>query len=152
MGTLKDRLQHDLSDSIRARDEVRTSALRMALTAITNEEVSGKQARQLSDEDVVTLLRREIKKRREAAEAFSGAGRSDRADREKAEGGVLEAYLPAGLSDDELATLVSEAITETGAEGPRAMGQVMKTVTPRVAGRAEGGRVASEVKRQLGAA
>lgn len=149
MPTLKHRLQQDLSDAIRARDEVRTAALRMALTAVTNEEVSGKQARELTDEDVVTLLRREIKKRREAAEAFAGAGRSDRADREQAEGVVLQSYLPAEMTDDELAAMVQQAIAETGADGPKAMGQVMKAVNPRVAGRAEGGRVAAEVRRQL---
>jgi uncharacterized protein YqeY len=121
----------------------------MALTAVTNEEVAGKQARVLSDDEVLTVLTRESKKRREAAEAFDGAGRSELADRERAEGEVLAAYLPAQLSDEEIAELVAAAIAEAGAADPKAMGQVMKVVQPRVAGRAEGGRVAAEVRRQL---
>jgi uncharacterized protein YqeY len=146
---LKEKLQADLSAAMKARDDVRTRTLRMTLTAVTNEEVAGKQARELSDEEIVKVLQREAKKRREAAEAFDGAGRADQAEAERAEGVVLEEYLPAQLTDDELTALVAEAIAETGAEGPRAMGQVMKAVTPRVAGRADGRRVSGEVKRQL---
>ncbi|MGH8870199.1 MAG: GatB/YqeY domain-containing protein [Actinomycetes bacterium] len=151
MTTLKDRLQQDLSAAIKQRDELRASSLRMALTAIRTEEVSGKQARELSDEDVVTVLRREVKKRREAAEAFSGGGRAESAERERAESGVLESYLPAQMADDELAALVAEAIKDAGTVAPNAMGAVMKIVNPKVAGRAEGGRVATEVRRQLAA-
>jgi len=147
--TLKERLQSDLTTAIRARDELTAATLRMALTAITTEEVAGKQARTLTDEEVVTVLGREAKKRREAATAFDDAGRRELADRERAEGEVLAGYLPEQLSDDEIASLVLDAIAELGASGPQAMGQVMKTVQPRVAGRAEGGRVAAEVKRQL---
>jgi uncharacterized protein len=121
----------------------------MALTAVTNEEVSGKQARVLSDDEVVKVLQREAKKRREAAEAFSDAGRTEQAEAERAEGVVLDEYLPKQLDDEELTRIVAEAIAETGAEGPRAMGQVMKVVTPKVAGRADGRRVSGEVKRQL---
>jgi uncharacterized protein len=149
MTMLKEKLKADLSVAMKARDEVRTRTLRMALTALTNEEVSGKQARELSDDEVVKVLQREAKKRREAAEAFDGAGRTEQAEAERAEGVVLEDYLPAQLSDEELTALVADAIAETGATGPKAMGQVMKAVTPKVAGRADGRRVSGEVKRQL---
>ena len=150
MTTLKARLQADLTTAMKGRDELRAATLRMALTAITNEEVAGKQARQLDDEEIITVLGREAKKRREAAEAFSTGGRADRAERELAEGEVLNEYLPEQLSDAELAEIVAAAVTETGASGPKAMGQVMKVVNPKVKGRAEGSRVAAEVRRQLG--
>lgn len=146
---LKEKLQADLSVAMKARDDVRTRTLRMALTALTNEEVSGKRARELSDDEVVKVLQREAKKRREAAEAFAGAGRTGQAEAERAEGVILDEYLPAQLSDEELTALVADAIAETGADGPKAMGQVMKAVTPKVAGRADGRRVSTEVKRQL---
>jgi uncharacterized protein len=152
-GSLKERLHSDLTDGMRARDELRTATLRMALTALTNEEVSGKVARQLSDEEVVTVLQREAKKRRESAEAYDGAGRPELAERERAELGVLATYLPAAMSEQELAAIVAAAVAQAqtdGAEGPRAMGAVMKIVTPTVKGRAEGGRVAAQVRRQLG--
>ncbi|NDU74008.1 GatB/YqeY domain-containing protein [Actinomadura sp. DSM 109109] len=147
--TLKEKLETDLASAMKARDEVRTRTLRMALTAVKNEEVAGKQSRTLSDDDVVKVLTREAKKRREAAAAFGDAGRGEQAQAERDEGAVLEEYLPAQLTDEELAALVADAIAESGASGPRAMGQVMKSVNPKVAGRAEGGRVAAEVKRQL---
>ncbi|MFD0900208.1 GatB/YqeY domain-containing protein [Actinomadura sediminis] len=147
--TLKEKLETDLSAAIKGRDDVRTRTLRMALTAVKNEEVAGKQVRVLSDDDVVKVLTREAKKRREAAAAFDEAGRTESAQAERDEGVVLEEYLPAQLGDEELAALVADAIAESGAAGPRAMGQVMKIVNPKVAGRAEGGRVAAEVKRQL---
>lgn len=146
---LKEQLQSDLTTAIRQRDELTAATLRMALTAITTEEVAGKQARTLTDDEVLKVLGREAKKRRESATAFDDAGRSELADRERAEEGVLAAYLPEQLSDDEIASLVLDVIAELGASGPQAMGQVMKLVQPRVAGRAEGGRVAAEVKRQL---
>jgi uncharacterized protein YqeY len=146
---LKDQLQSDLTDAMRAKDDIRRSTLRMALTAITNEEVSGKVARELSDDDVLKVLSRELKKRKEAATAFTDAGQSERAATELAEARVIESYLPAQLSDDEVADIVAAVIAETGASGPGAMGQVMKGVQPRVAGRADGGRIAAEVKRQL---
>jgi len=149
---LKERLRSDLTDAMRARDQVRLRTLRMALTSITNEEVSGDAVHELSDEQIVRVLTREAKKRREAAEAFAAAGRADQAEAERAEGDVLASYLPAQLPDDELTALVAAAIAETGASGMPAMGKVMKVVTPQVAGRAEGGRVAAEVRRQLGAA
>src|SRR4051794_26557526 len=148
---LKEQLRADLTAAMKSRDELRAATLRMALTAITTEEVAGKQARQLSDDEVVKVLTREAKKRREAAEAFDGAGREELAARERAEGDVLAVYLPAQLPDEELSQLVKAAIEESGASGPQGMGQVMKLVQPRVAGRAEGGRIAAEVRRQLGA-
>jgi uncharacterized protein YqeY len=149
--SLKEQLQADLTTAMKSRDELRAATLRMALTAVTTEEVAGKQARVLDDAEVLAVLTREAKKRREAAEAFESAGREDLADRERAEGEVLATYLPVQLTDDEVADLVRAAIAETGASGPQAMGQVMKVVQPRVAGRAEGGRVAAEVRRQLSA-
>jgi uncharacterized protein YqeY len=149
MPELKDRLHADLTASMKARDELTTATLRMVLTAIGNEEVAGKAARQLSDDEVLKVVTREAKKRREAAEAFAAGGRPDRAERELAEGAVIEAYLPVQLSDDELETLVREAVAESGASGPQAMGAVMKVVGPKVAGRAEGGRVAAAVRAAL---
>ncbi|HEU0132769.1 MAG TPA: GatB/YqeY domain-containing protein [Mycobacteriales bacterium] len=149
MGELKDRLQQDLTTAMKARDELRTATLRMVLTAVKTEEVSGGAARELGDDEVLKVLAREAKKRRESAEAYVSAGRQELADREVAEGAVIDAYLPAQLSDDELAALVAAAVAEAGATGPQQMGAVMKLVTPRVAGRAEGGRVAAAVKRAL---
>ena len=147
---MKDRLRSDLTAAMKARDEVTVRTLRMALTSVTKEEVAGRSARELSDSEVVAVLTREAKRRREAADAFAAAGREQQAAAERAEGVVLDAYLPAQLTDDELGDLVAAAIEETGASGPRAMGQVMKVLTPRVAGRAEGARVATEVRRRLG--
>ena len=149
MGELKDRLQADLTASMRARDELRTATLRMVLTAIGTEEVAGKTARSLSGDEELKVLAREAKKRREAAEAFRSGGADERAERELAEEQVLAAYLPAQLSDAELAELVAAAVQEAGATGPQAMGAVMKVVNPRVAGRAEGGRVAAAVRAAL---
>ena len=151
MAELKERLRTDLSAAMRARDQVRMRTLRSALTAITNEEVAGNAARELSDDEVMKVLTREARKRREAAEAFGSAGREDQAAAERAEGEVLAGYLPAQLSDAELGDLVAAAIAATGASGMSAMGPVMKAVTPRVAGRAEGARVAAEVRKQLSA-
>ena len=149
MTELKEKLRTDLTAAMKGRDELVTATLRMALTAIGNEEVAGKEARELSDAEVVQVLTREAKKRREAAEAFENGGRPEQAAREKAEGEVLARYLPAQLSDEELAALVAQAIAETGAEGPKGMGLVMKALNPKIAGRAEGGRVAAAVKSAL---
>ena len=151
MAELKDRLRADLTASMKDRDEVRTRTLRMVLTEIAKEEVSGAASRELDDAEVERVLAREAKRRREAAEAFGGAGRADQATAELAEGKILAEYLPSQLDDAELAALVAAGIAETGASGPGAMGQVMKQVTPKVAGRAEGARVAAEVRRQLAA-
>jgi uncharacterized protein YqeY len=147
--TLKAQLRTDLTTAMKARDELRSATLRMALAAISTEEVAGKVARELSDDEVLKVIGRELKKRKEAAEAFAGAGRAEQAAREEAEGEVLTAYLPAQLSDEELQVLVDAAVAETGAEGPRGMGAVMKVLTPRVAGRADGSRVAAAVKAKL---
>lgn len=149
MSELKDRLKNDLTTAIKARDKARTSTLRMVLAAISTEEAAGSTQRSLSDDEVIKLLTREAKKRRDAAQAFEQGGRTDKAEAERAESEILSEYLPKQLTDDELAALVNAAIGETGAEGPKAMGQVMKVVNPRVAGRAEGSRVAAEVKKQL---
>jgi uncharacterized protein len=149
MPELKARLRADLNVAMKARDELTTATLRMALTAVTTEEVAGKQARELSDDEVLRVVTREAKKRREAAEAFDAAGRTELAERERAEGSVLDAYLPTQLSDDELVELVRAAVEEAGASDPRQMGAVMKLVQPRVAGRADGKRVSDEVRRQL---
>ena len=152
MAELKERLRTDLSAAMRARDQVRMRTLRSALTAITNEEVAGYAARELSDDEVLKVLAKEAKKRREAADAFGSAGRAEQAAAEQAEGVVLAGYLPAQLDDGELTRMVAAAIAETGATGMPGIGQVMKTVTPRIAGRAEGARVAAEVRRQLAGA
>jgi len=149
MPTLKDQLRADLTAAMKARDETRTRTLRMALTSISNEEVSGTAAHDLTDDQIIKILTREAKRRREAAAAFAEAGRSEQAAGERAEEEVLSGYLPAQLDDAELAALVAAAITETGASGPAGIGQVMKAVTPRVAGRADGSRVAAVVRGQL---
>jgi hypothetical protein len=149
MPTLKDQLRADLTVAMKARDQTRTRTLRMALTSISNEEVSGTAAHDLTDDQIIKILTREAKRRREAAAAFADAGRADQAAAERAEEAVLSGYLPAQLDDAELAALVAAAITETGASGPTGIGQVMKAVTPRVAGRAEGSRVAAVVRSRL---
>jgi uncharacterized protein YqeY len=149
MAALKDQLRSDLTAAMKARDEVRTRTLRMALTAVSNAEVAGATARELSDDEVLKVLTREAKRRREAADAFATAGRTEQAAAEQAEGEVLDGYLPDQLGDDEIAAIVTAEIEQSGAAGPGAMGQVMKAVTPRIAGRADGGRVAAEVRRQL---
>ena len=147
---LKDQLQSDLTTAMKARDQVRVSTLRMALTAVTTEETSGTSHRALSDDEVLTVLGRETKKRRESAEAFDGAGRTELAERERAEQAVLAEYLPTQITDEDLAAIVTAAISETGAAGAKQMGAVMKVVQPQVTGRADGRRVSDEVRRQLG--
>lgn len=149
MATLKEQLHADLTTAMKARDELTTATLRMLLTAVTTEEVSGSSARELSDDEVLRVINRESKKRREAAEAFADAGRSEQAQRERDEETVLARYLPAQLDDAELTALVADAIAEAGATEPRQMGLVMKAVQPKIAGRADGKRVSDEVKRQL---
>jgi hypothetical protein len=151
MPELKARLHADLNTAMKARDELTTATLRMALTAVTTEEVAGKQARELADDEVMKVLTREAKKRREAAEAFDLAGRAELADRERAEHSVLDRYLPAQLGDEELASIVATAISETGASSPQQMGLVMKAAAAVIAGRADGKRVSDEVRRQLSA-
>jgi uncharacterized protein YqeY len=146
---LKERLKGDLTEAIRARDEVRAGTIRMALTSITNEEVSGKEARVLTDAEIITVLSREAKKRREAAEAYDSAGSKERGDRERAEGLVIAEYLPSQLSESELKEMIKAAIAETGASGPSGMGQVMKVLSPKIAGRADGSKVSAAVKAAL---
>jgi uncharacterized protein len=149
MSTLKTRLETDLRTAMKAREELVTSTLRMALAAVRNAEVSGKQARELTEEEVRAVLTAEMKKRREAASAFAAAGRIEQSEREQAEEGILLGYLPAQLSDDELTALVSEALSGFDLSGKGAMGPAMKAAQSAVAGRAEGGRVAAEVRRLL---
>ena len=149
MSRLKDSLRSDLTDAIRSRDQLRADTLRMVLTSVTTEEVAGTAARQLSDDEVLKVVAREAKKRREASSAYTDAGRAELAAREDAELAVIEAYLPAQLGDEEIEALVAEAVAETGATGMPQLGLVMKTVQPRVAGRADGGRVAAIVRKVL---
>ena len=152
MSDLKDRLRTDLTAAIKGRDTVRSSTLRLVLTAITNAEVAGKESRELTDDDVLTVLSSEAKKRREAADAFEEAGRADSAAKERAEAEVISDYLPAQLSDGEIADLVTSVVAQldVSGEGMKAMGRVMGALQPQVKGRADGGAVAAEVRRQLG--
>ncbi len=149
MGTLKDRLESDLHTAMKSRDELVTSTLRMALTAVRVAEVAGTEAVTLDDDAVLAVLAREAKKRREAAVAFADAGRVAQAQRERDEEQVLAGYLPGQLPDDELAALVRQALSTVDTSGRAAMGQAMKAAQALVAGRAEGGRVAAEVRHQL---
>ncbi|HSP37826.1 MAG TPA: GatB/YqeY domain-containing protein [Frankiaceae bacterium] len=153
MSSLAERLRTDLAASMKERDALRTGTLRMALTAIHEEEVAGKQARTLTDDEVLRVLTRETKKRREAAEAFDGGGRAELAAKERAEGEVLSAYLPAQLSDEELDAIVTRVLAEQGLSGKTSIGPAMKAVNAALAagaGSTEGGRVAASVRRQLG--
>jgi uncharacterized protein len=149
MSTLKDQLQSDLTAAMRARDQVGAGTLRMALTAVTTEEVAGTEHRDLTDDDVLKVLTKEAKKRREAVTAYTGAGRAELAAKEEAELAVLEGYLPKQLSDEELERIVREAVASSGASGMPQMGLAMKAANSAVAGRAEGGRVAAVVRRVL---
>ena len=147
--SIKEQLKKDLTEAIRGRDEITSGTIRMVLTAITNEEVAGKEARVLSDEEGITVLSREAKKRREAAEAFENAGRADKSALEKSEGEVIAKYLPAQLSEADIAAIITEAIPSTGAQGPGDMGKVMGAVKPKIAGKADGGLVSALVKAAL---
>ena len=146
---LKEKLQAELTDAIRSRNEVVSGTVRMLLAAITNEEVAGKAAKVLTDAEIITVLSREAKKRREAVEAYTQAKRDDLASKEKAEAAVIANYLPAQLTEDEIKKLIQEAITETGASGPAGMGLVMKVLQPKIAGKADGGVVSGLVKAAL---
>ncbi len=146
---LKEKLQSDLTQSMRDRDELRSGTIRMVLTAIKNEEVSGKEARELSDAEVITVLSREAKKRREAAEAYEQAGAKERADIEKAEGEIIATYLPAQLSESEIKELVTSAIEECGAKRMDELGLVMKLLKPKIYGRANTVTVVNLVKKEL---
>ena len=146
---LKEKLQADLTDAIRSRNEVVSGTVRMLLAAITNEEVAGKASKVLTDAEIITVLSREAKKRREAVEAYTQAKRDDLAGKEKAEAAVIANYLPEQLSEDEIKKLIAEAIAETGAKGPAGMGLVMKELQPKIAGKADGGVVSGLVKAAL---
>ncbi|WP_328989246.1 GatB/YqeY domain-containing protein [Kribbella sp. NBC_01245] len=150
---MKQRLHNDMTAALKARDELRKSTLRMALTAITKAEVAGKEARELSDAEIIDVLGAEAKKRRESVIAYREAGRVELAEKEQAEADILAEYLPEQLTADEIAALVTETIAETGAAelGPRGIGKVMGALQPKVKGKADGGAVSAEVKRQLGA-
>jgi uncharacterized protein YqeY len=147
--SIKETLKADLTEAIRSSDKVVSGTIRMVLTAITNEEVAGKEARILTDDEIITVLSREAKKRREAAEEFAKAGRSDKAADEKAEGEVIAKYLPAQLSEDDIKKLIAAAIASTGAAGPADMGKVMGAIKPQIAGKADGSVVSSLVKAAL---
>jgi hypothetical protein len=146
---LKEKLQSDLTDAIRARDEVKSGTVRMLLAAITTEEVAGKAARVLNDAEIITVLSREAKKRREAVEAYTQAKRDDLANKEKAEAAVIALYLPEQLSEDQIKQMIAEAIAKTNAAGPAGMGLVMKELQPKIAGKADGGLVSTLVKAAL---
>jgi uncharacterized protein YqeY len=147
--SIKETLQADLTEAIRGRNEIVSGTIRMVLTAITNEEVSGKEARTLTDAEIITVLSREAKKRREAAEAFGDAGRADKAALEKAEGEVIAKYLPEQMREDEIKKLIDAAIAQTGASGPADMGKVMGVIKSQVVGKADGGTVSGLVKAAL---
>ena len=146
---IKEQLQSDLTEAIRSRNEIVSGTIRMVLTSIRNEEVSGKEERTLADAEIITVLTREAKKRREAAEAFADAGRADKAELEKAEGEVIAKYLPAQMSEDDVKKLVAAAIAQSGAVCPGDMGKVMGILKPQVAGKADGGLVSGLVKAAL---
>lgn len=146
---LKETLRNDLTEAIRSRDELTSGTIRMVLAAITNEEVSGKSFRELSEPEVITVLSREAKKRREAAEAFEVGNRPEKAALERAEGEVIAKYLPEQLSEETLSQMIAEAIAETGASGPAGMGLVMKVLSPKIAGKADGGAVSAAVREAL---
>ena len=146
---LKETLKSDLTEAIRSSDKVVSGTIRMVLTAITNEEVSGKEARVLTEDEIITVLSREGKKRREAADEFAKAGRTDKAAEEKAEGEVIAKYLPAQLSEDDVKKLIAAAVASTGAAGPGDMGKVMGAIKPQIAGKADGALVSSLVKAAL---
>jgi uncharacterized protein YqeY len=152
MAQLKDQLKKDLTDAIKSHNQVISGTLRMALTAVTNEEVAGKESRELSDNEVLSVLTKEAKKRRESVDAYMQANRKDLADKESAELTVLEKYLPAALSEQELEDIISKAITEAtnqGATGMKAMGIVMKIIQPQTVGRVDGTLLANKVKEKL---
>jgi len=146
---LKETLKSDLTEAIRSSNKVVSGTIRMVLTAITNEEVSGKEARVLTEDEIITVLSREAKKRRGAAEEFAKANRPDKAAEEKAEGEVIAKYLPAQLSEDDIKKMIAAAIASTGAAGPGDMGKVMGAIKPQIAGKADGALVSSLVKAAL---
>lgn len=154
MSELKDRLRADLTAAMKAQDKLRTATLRMLLASIQSEEVSGKQARELSDEDVLKVLAREAKKRGEAAEIYTQNGRGELAANEHAEARIIDEYLPTPLTDAELVDVVDTALAQVAEElgerpGVRQMGQVMKAANVIAAGKADGARLSAAVKARL---
>ena len=147
--SIKETLKADLTEAIRSSDKLLSGTIRMVLTAITNEEVAGKEARVLTDDEIITVLSREAKKRREASEEFAKAGRDEKAAEEKAEGEVIARYLPAQLSEDDIKKIIADAVAKTGAAGPADMGKVMGAIKPLIAGKADGALVSSLVKSTL---
>jgi uncharacterized protein len=146
---LRDRIADDMRASMKAREQTRVSTLRMLMAAMKNTQVE--KGHELDDDEVVDVIAREAKRRRESMEAFEKGGRAELVEKEGAELAVLETYLPERLSEEELAALVDEAIAETGATSPKEMGQVMKAVMPKVKGRADGSAVSAVVRARLGA-
>lgn len=149
---MKQRLQDDLTAAIRARDELRSATIRLALSAIKTEEVAGKSARELSADEIITVLSKEAKKRKEAADVYRSAGAEDRAVSEEAELAVLAEYLPLALTSEEIEAIVKDAVAQAataGFTGMKAMGAVMKVVQPKTLGRADGAEVAALVKQLL---
>ena len=145
--TLSQRLHEALTSAMRARDELRRETLRMAIAAAYNEQKAAR--RPLSDDEVVAVLARELKRRRESIEAFRAGGREDRAAREETEAAVIAEFLPAALPEEELRDMVRAAIAETGASTPRDLGRVMGVLAPRTRGRADGRVVSEMVAREL---
>lgn len=152
MSALKDQLRAELTTSMKSRDALRTSTIRMLLAEINKAEVAGTSARDLTDNDVITVLATESKRRREAAQAFDEGNRPELAEKERAEAQIISEFLPEQLSAEELSELVTAAIHQTGASTMKEMGKVMGVVTPQTKGRADGAAVAAEVRRQLGSA
>ena len=147
MATLKERLQADLADALRAKDEVRKSALRMAMAAIRNAEVEKGGA--LDDQEAVAVLQKQVKQRRESIEEFRRGGREDLVNREAAEIAVLERYLPEAATPEEIEAAARRVIAETGATGPRDIGKVMPLLIREFAGRADGRQINEIVRRLL---
>ena len=153
MTTLKDRIKSDITEAMKAREEAKLSTLRMVLSALQNAEVAGDEAIVLTDDQAIAVLRSEAKKRAESAQIYADAGRTDAATKERSEQAIIEAYLPAAMSDEDVAKIVAEEVAKAaaaGATGGKAMGAVVKAVRERVGASADGGKIAALVKSALG--
>ncbi len=153
MTTLKDRIKSDITEAMKAREEAKLSTLRMVLSALQNAEVAGDEAIVLTDDQAIAVLRSEAKKRAESAQIYADAGRTDAATKERSEQAIIEAYLPAAMSDEDVAKIVAEEVANAaaaGATGGKAMGAVVKAVRERVGASADGGKIAALVKSALG--
>jgi len=151
--TLKDRIKSDITETMKAREEAKLSTLRMVLSALQNAEVAGDEAIVLTDDQAIAVLRSEAKKRAESAQIYADAGRTDAATKERSEQAIIEAYLPAAMSDEDVAKIVAEEVANAaaaGATGGKAMGAVVKAVRERVGASADGGKIAALVKSALG--